>query len=123
MRLSVASVVFVSSAFLWRGRADKVFQKNTTRRRRRGDFFENRRLDLVCPPVPGATFALGERNEGCDVKERRKMEVNEKRGGFILENQSAIALLFTKKRKSPSYKNGRNCQTRYGSNSCEENKA
>lgn len=48
MRLPVTSVCFCFRGFIKVGfREYKVFLKNTTRQRRRGDFFENRRLDLV----------------------------------------------------------------------------
>lgn len=36
---------------------NKVFWTNTTRQRRRGDFFKNRRLDLVVPAKPVVSFA------------------------------------------------------------------
>lgn len=36
---------------------NKVFWKNTTRQRRCGDFFKNRRLDLVLPAKPEVSFA------------------------------------------------------------------
>ena len=48
MRLPVTSVCFCFRDFIKVGfRGYKVFWKNTTRQRKRGDFFKNRRLDLV----------------------------------------------------------------------------
>ena len=56
MRLPVASVVFVSVAIYGGAWENKVFWKNTTRRR--GDFSKNRRLDLVLPSRHGVLLRL-----------------------------------------------------------------